>query len=62
MGFKQLKVCTCIFIYKDDVVLVYDYVDDFIITGNSREVVRQKITKLRGKAVKLNLLKMQIVS
>ena len=52
LGFRKLIYCSCIFIFKDgnDIVLVYDYVDDFVITGNNKEVVWRKIEELRGVA------------
>lgn len=51
MGFVQLQLCTCIFIFRrgTDVVLIYDYVDDFIITGNNKDLVLEKISELRGQ-------------
>lgn len=51
MGFLQLQLCTCIFIFRrgPDVVLIYDYVDDFIITGNNKDLVLEKISEIRGQ-------------
>lgn len=52
LGFRKLQYCSCIFIYKenDDIVLIYDYVDDFVITGSNNELVTRKITELRDVA------------
>ncbi len=52
IGFKKLAFCACIFVYKqdDNVVFIYDFVDDFIVTGNNYECVVRKINELREKA------------
>ena len=52
MGFKRLHMCSCIYIYRrnHDIVIVYDYVDDFIFTGNNRVLVEEMINQLRGVA------------
>ncbi len=52
MGFKRLSLCSCIFVCREEnnVVLIYDYVDDFIITGNNSTAVQDKINLLRDKA------------
>jgi hypothetical protein len=51
LGFTQLQLCPCIFTYREgnDLVVVYDYVDDFIILGNNRDLVMKKIQELRGE-------------
>ena len=54
LGFRKLQLCACIFVYntpdRKGVVIVYDYVDDFIITGNNTELIDTKIAELRGEA------------
>ena len=49
LGFKRLVMCSCIYIMRrgDDMVIVYDYVDDFIFTGSSREVTESVISEFR---------------
>ena len=49
LGFTRLVMCSCIYILKrgNDVVIVYDYVDDFIFTGNNRHVIDNIITEFR---------------
>ena len=41
LGFTRLVMCSCIYIMKrsQDIIIVYDYVDDFIFTGSSRAVI-----------------------
>jgi hypothetical protein len=54
MGFSKLPTSNCIFIKiinANDFVIVYDYVDDFIVIGNSREVIEHHfINQFRQKA------------
>ena len=52
IGFKKLALCSCIFVYKENenIVFIYDFVDDFIVTGNNHECVVRKINELREKA------------
>lgn len=52
LNFKRLTVCSCIFVCRegDDVTFIYDFVDDFIITGNNTDTVLRKIAELRQLA------------
>jgi hypothetical protein len=52
IGFQQLMLCSCIFVCKegDNIVVIYDFVDDFIITGNNDAFTLQKIAQIRDKA------------
>ena len=49
LGFTRLVMCSCIYIMRrdNDIVIVYDYVDDFIFTGSSRSVIENVITEFR---------------
>lgn len=49
LGFIRLIMCSCIYVLKenDTIVIVYDYVDDFIFTGNSRTVIDATIARFR---------------
>jgi len=49
MGFKRLVLCSCIYIMTrgEDIVIIYDYVDDFIFTGSSRQVTESVIEEFR---------------
>ena len=50
LGFRRLVFCSCIYIKVVDnnkLILVYDYVDDFIFTGNDSELVRATILDFR---------------
>ena len=49
LGFKRLVMCSCIYLMMrgDDIVIIYDYVDDFIFTGNSRAVTERVIQEFR---------------
>ena len=42
-------MCSCIYIMRrgDDIVIVYDYVDDFIFTGNNRSLTEEMIALFR---------------
>ena len=50
LGFTRLVMCSCIYIMKreSDIVIVYDYVDDFIFTGSSRLVIENVISEFRN--------------
>jgi len=47
-GYKRLGMCKCIFIKREgnNVTLIYDYVDDFIFVGTSREYIQTQIDML----------------
>ena len=49
IGFTRLAMCSCIYIMQrgEDIVIIYDYVDDFIFTGNRRELIEEMILKFR---------------
>lgn len=49
LGFARLIMCSCIYILKNenDIVIVYDYVDDFIFTGSNRSVIEKVIADFR---------------
>jgi hypothetical protein len=53
LGFTRLKLCNCIYIKEvateagTHVVIVYDYVDDFIFTGSDRATTESVITAFR---------------
>ena len=49
LGFTRLVMCSCIYIMRRDneIVIVYDYVDDFIFTGSSRTVIENVISEFR---------------
>ena len=44
-----MVMCSCIYIMKrgEDIVIIYDYVDDFIFTGNSRSLTEEMIARFR---------------
>ena len=50
LGFTRLVMCSCIYIMKreNDIVIVYDYVDDFIFTGSNRAVIESVILDFRN--------------
>ena len=52
LGFQRLTLCTCIFVCHegDDVIFVYCFVDDFIVTGNHHDAVVRKIEQIRKVA------------
>jgi hypothetical protein len=53
LGYKRLVMCNCIYILREvdgRIVIIYDFVDDFIFTGYPREFVEAKIIELRSKA------------
>ena len=49
LGFKRLMMCSCIYVYVQEtsVVLLYDYVDDFIVFGSSLHVLEQWVAEFR---------------
>ena len=49
IGFTRLVMCSCIYIMKrdEDIVIIYDYVDDFIFTGNNRVLTEKVIAEFR---------------
>ena len=49
IGFTRLVMCSCIYIMQrgNDIVIIYDYVDDFIFTGNRRALTEEMIQKFR---------------
>lgn len=50
IGFKRLTTCPCMYLYRegDEVVIIYDFVDDFIFTGSNKQLIERKIDELRG--------------
>ena len=50
LGFTRLVMCSCIYVMKRgiDIVIVYDYVDDFIFTGSNRSVIDNVINEFRN--------------
>jgi len=51
LGYKRLTMCSCMYVLVegDKIIIVYDFVDDFIFTGNDREFVSAKIAEMRCK-------------
>lgn len=51
LGFKRLTMCKCMYILVESskMIIIYDFVDDFIFTGNSREFIDMKILEMRSK-------------
>jgi hypothetical protein len=49
IGFTRLVMCSCIYIMRrgEDIVIIYDYVDDFIFTGNRRSLTEEMIALFR---------------
>ena len=49
LGYTRLHMCGCIYlgISGTDIVIIYDYVDDFVFAGSSRAVVQAKIDEMR---------------
>jgi hypothetical protein len=49
LGYRRLVMCSCIYILIENgkVVIIYDFVDDFIFTGYPREFVDAKISEMR---------------
>ena len=50
MKCMKLAMCSCIYIRRDNtnhVVLIYDHVDDFVFTGNSREYTLEVLSEFR---------------
>ena len=47
-GYTRLGMCKCIFVKREgnNLVMIYDYVDDFIFIGTSREYVSKQIDQL----------------
>lgn len=52
IGLKQLLMCQCMYMDRDGdkIVIVYDFVDDFIFAGHPREYVEERINALRAIA------------
>ena len=50
IGFRRLMLCSCIYICtnESDMLIIYDFVDDFIITGNNKSNIIEKIAELRA--------------
>ncbi len=51
LGYKRLSMCSCMYllIRGDKVVIIYDFVDDFVFAGNCREFTGAMIAELRGE-------------
>jgi len=49
IGFTRLVMCSCIYLLQrpNGIVIVYDYVDDFIFTGSDREIMCEVIEEFR---------------
>ena len=49
LGFVRLVMCSCIYVLRkaEKVIIVYDYVDDFIFTGSSRSDIDEVINSFR---------------
>jgi hypothetical protein len=51
MGFTRLHLCSCVFIKRDpktnNILIIYDFVDDFIIFGNNTLSINQFINEFR---------------
>jgi hypothetical protein len=52
LGYTRLNMCKCIYIKRvgNDIVMIYDFVDDFVFTGSSRAVTEACIMELRSRA------------
>jgi hypothetical protein len=52
LGFRRLTMCSCIFVCRqgNNVIFIYDFVDDFIITGNDDTSIQKKIEEIRQLA------------
>jgi hypothetical protein len=52
MGFKRLHLCSCMFVKRSEsgaVVIIYDYVDDFVVTGSDTGVLNEFVSEFRDK-------------
>ena len=49
LGYKRLHMCSCMYILVDGdkIIIIYDFVDDFIFTGYPCEFVTLKIMEMR---------------
>ena len=49
LGFQRLMICSCIYVLVKggSIVILYDYVDDFIVFGNTRDVLEGWIHEFR---------------
>ena len=52
MGYSRLHLCSCIYIKRegDSLVIVFDFVDDFIVTSNRTESILTFISEFRERA------------
>jgi hypothetical protein len=54
MGLTRLLSCSCLFVKKyeekQELLIVYDYVDDFIITGTSRQIIEEFVQQFKQLA------------
>ena len=52
MGYSRLHLCSCIYIKRegDALVIVFDFVDDFIVTSNRTESILTFISEFRERA------------
>jgi hypothetical protein len=50
-GFKRLSMCSCMYIKRvgDKICIIYDFVDDFIFTGNCTEFTNSQILEMRAE-------------
>jgi hypothetical protein len=59
MGFTRLTTSSCIFVYRPDsqnVVFIFVFVDDFIITGTSRDLIQEAADAYRKVATTTPLI------
>ena len=49
LGYTRLHMCGCIYLCVSgkEIVIIFDYVDDFVFAGSSRAVVQAKIDEMR---------------
>eukprot|EP01034_Spumella_vulgaris_P022931 gene22931-29109_t len=52
LGYTRLKMCGCIYIKRvgNNIVMIYDFVDDFVFTGDDHSVTEACIMELRSCA------------
>jgi hypothetical protein len=50
LGYTRLVMCSCMYIMQKDnnIVILYDFVDDFLLASNNLEFLWERINELRG--------------
>ncbi len=52
LGFQRLVMCNCIYVLRvsEDIMIIFAFVDDFVVTGSNRALMDAKLAEFRSVA------------